>query len=120
MVSSALDMDLEALYATLERLRVEHGDDPESRRLRAALPHAELDSLANLVLHFVTNRELTDRVDLSSAVAFVLFGVQVVGLRRPRRKPVIADHLLVDLGGHAVGTAVLVLDERQQRQTLQG
>jgi len=38
MVSSALDMDLEELYATLERLRVEHSDDPNYQRLRAALP----------------------------------------------------------------------------------
>jgi hypothetical protein len=38
MVSSALDEDLEELLATLERLRVEHGDDPEYQGLRGALP----------------------------------------------------------------------------------
>ena len=38
MVSSALDMDLEELYATLERLRVEFGSDPEYVQLRSALP----------------------------------------------------------------------------------
>ena len=38
MVSSALDMDLEELYATLERLRVEYADDGEYRQLRSALP----------------------------------------------------------------------------------
>jgi hypothetical protein len=38
MVSSALDMDLEELYATLERLRVEHADEPDYRQLRQALP----------------------------------------------------------------------------------
>ena len=38
MVSSALDMDIEELYATLERLRVECADDAEYRELRAALP----------------------------------------------------------------------------------
>jgi hypothetical protein len=38
MVSSAIDMDLQDLYATLERLRVEHADDPEYQRLRRVLP----------------------------------------------------------------------------------
>jgi hypothetical protein len=38
MVSSGIDMDLEDLYATLERLRVEHGDDPEYVKLRKVLP----------------------------------------------------------------------------------
>ena len=38
MVSSALDMDLEDLLATLERLRVEHADDPDYQRLRKVLP----------------------------------------------------------------------------------
>ena len=38
MVSSSLDMELEELYATLERLRVEHGSDPEYVQLRTALP----------------------------------------------------------------------------------
>jgi hypothetical protein len=38
MVSNALDMELEELYATLERLRVEHGQDAEYVSLRAALP----------------------------------------------------------------------------------
>jgi hypothetical protein len=38
MVSNSLDMELEELLATLERLRVEFGDDPEYVRLRAALP----------------------------------------------------------------------------------
>ena len=38
MVSSAIDMDLLELYATLERLRVEHAADPDYRQLRQALP----------------------------------------------------------------------------------
>jgi hypothetical protein len=38
MVSSAIDMSLEELYATLERLRVEHAEDPEYQKLRRALP----------------------------------------------------------------------------------
>jgi hypothetical protein len=38
MVSSSLDMDVEALNATLERLRVECADDPEYVQIRAALP----------------------------------------------------------------------------------
>jgi hypothetical protein len=38
MVSSAVDMDLLELYATLERLRVEHADDPEYRKLRKVFP----------------------------------------------------------------------------------
>ena len=38
MVSSAIDMDLVDLYATLERLRVEHADDPEYQQLRRRLP----------------------------------------------------------------------------------
>jgi hypothetical protein len=38
MVSSTLEIDLEELYATLERLRVEHADDPDFRELRKALP----------------------------------------------------------------------------------
>ena len=38
MVSSAIDMDLVELLATLERLRVEHADDPEYLQLRQALP----------------------------------------------------------------------------------
>jgi hypothetical protein len=38
MVSSSLDMDLEELLATLERLRVAYADDPEYVTLRAALP----------------------------------------------------------------------------------
>ena len=38
MVSNTLEMDLEELYATLERLRVEHAQDPEYIKLRAALP----------------------------------------------------------------------------------
>ena len=38
MVSSAIDMDLVELLATLEQLRVEHADDPEYQQLRQALP----------------------------------------------------------------------------------
>jgi hypothetical protein len=38
MVSSALDIDLDDLHATLERLRVEHADDRDYQRLRQALP----------------------------------------------------------------------------------
>jgi hypothetical protein len=38
MVSNTIDMDLVELYATLERLRVEHADDPEFQKLRAKLP----------------------------------------------------------------------------------
>jgi hypothetical protein len=38
MVSSALDMDLEELLATLERLRLEHAREAEYVRLRSALP----------------------------------------------------------------------------------
>ena len=38
MVSSSLDMEIEELYATLERLRVEHGSDPDYVRLRSDLP----------------------------------------------------------------------------------
>jgi hypothetical protein len=38
MVSSALDMDLEELLATLERLRVEYAQDPDYQELRRALP----------------------------------------------------------------------------------
>jgi hypothetical protein len=38
MVSNAIDMDLLELYATLERLRVEHGSDAEYQKLRKVLP----------------------------------------------------------------------------------
>jgi hypothetical protein len=38
MVSNAIDIDLEELYATLERLRVEHAGDADYQKLRAALP----------------------------------------------------------------------------------
>jgi hypothetical protein len=38
MVSSAIDMDLEDLLATLERLRVEHASDPDYIKLRQVLP----------------------------------------------------------------------------------
>ena len=38
MVSSAIDIDLLELYATLERLRVEHGSDPDYVKLRKVLP----------------------------------------------------------------------------------
>jgi hypothetical protein len=38
MVSNALKIELEELYATLERLRVEAADDPEYVQLRSALP----------------------------------------------------------------------------------
>lgn len=38
MVSSAIDMDLVDLLATLERLRVEHGSDPEYMKLRKVFP----------------------------------------------------------------------------------
>jgi hypothetical protein len=38
MVSSAIDMDLVDLLATLERLRVEHADDPDYVKLRKVLP----------------------------------------------------------------------------------
>ncbi len=38
MVSNALDMTLEELYATLERLRVEHANDVDYVKLRSALP----------------------------------------------------------------------------------
>jgi hypothetical protein len=38
MVSSALELDLEELYTTLERLRVEHASDAEYVKLRSALP----------------------------------------------------------------------------------
>ena len=38
MVSNALDISLEELYATLERLRVEAATDSDYVKLRAALP----------------------------------------------------------------------------------
>jgi hypothetical protein len=38
MVSSTIEMDLEELYATLERLRIEHADDPEFQELRRVFP----------------------------------------------------------------------------------
>jgi len=38
MVSNTLNLDLEWLYATVERLRVESGDDPEYLSLRKDLP----------------------------------------------------------------------------------
>jgi len=38
MVSSSLEMELEELYATLERLRVSCADDDEYVNLRSALP----------------------------------------------------------------------------------
>ena len=38
MVSSTLNMSIEALCASLERLRVEHGQDPEYQQLRSDLP----------------------------------------------------------------------------------
>jgi hypothetical protein len=38
MVSNTLDIDLEELYALLERLRVEHGADADYVALRSALP----------------------------------------------------------------------------------
>jgi hypothetical protein len=38
MVSNAIDRDLVDLLATLERLRVEHGQDPDYVKLRKALP----------------------------------------------------------------------------------
>ena len=38
MVSNTLEMDLEELGATLERLRVEHAADAEYVKLRADLP----------------------------------------------------------------------------------
>jgi len=38
MVSSAVNMDLDTLLATLERLRAEHADDPEYQKLRSDLP----------------------------------------------------------------------------------
>ena len=38
MVSNTLEMELEDLYATLERLRVEAADDADYVELRSALP----------------------------------------------------------------------------------
>jgi hypothetical protein len=38
MVSSTIEMDLDELYATLERLRIEHADDPEFQELRRVFP----------------------------------------------------------------------------------
>jgi hypothetical protein len=38
MVSSVIEVELDDLLATLERLRQEHGDDPAYQQLRAALP----------------------------------------------------------------------------------
>ena len=38
MVSSAIDMDLVELMATLERLRVEHADDADYQAFRRAFP----------------------------------------------------------------------------------
>jgi hypothetical protein len=38
MVSNALEMSEEELYATLERLRVEHASDGDYAKLRSALP----------------------------------------------------------------------------------
>jgi hypothetical protein len=38
MVSNTIEMDLVELLAALERLRVEHGADPEYVQLRKVLP----------------------------------------------------------------------------------
>lgn len=38
MVSSAVDMDTEEVIRALDRLRANHGDDPEYKRLRKDLP----------------------------------------------------------------------------------
>jgi hypothetical protein len=39
MVSNAIDMSLGDLLTVLERLRVEHNDEPEYQKLRKALPN---------------------------------------------------------------------------------
>jgi hypothetical protein len=38
MVSSSLDIELDELLATLERLRAASSEDPEYQELRSALP----------------------------------------------------------------------------------
>lgn len=38
MVSNTLEMDLEEMYATLERLRLEHAADDDYVKLREDLP----------------------------------------------------------------------------------
>ena len=38
MVSNAIEMDLQELLTTLERLRRDHAQDPAYQKLRAALP----------------------------------------------------------------------------------
>src|SRR5437016_8951710 len=54
-----------------------------SHRLNVAIPlevegvHAQLDGAADLLLRFVVGREATYRIDLPTAVAFVLLGVQL-------------------------------------------
>jgi hypothetical protein len=74
---------------------------------------------ADFGLHLVCGAEPKNRVDLPPAVTFILFGVQVVRLGGARRKAVVAHHLAVHARRDALCATMLILDKRQQRQTLE-
>ena len=73
-------------------LKIERGD-------------AQANGLAYPLLRLIITSELAQRFDLAAAVAFVLLGVDGVGLRGAWREAVEARQLAIDSSGAAIGPA---------------
>ena len=87
----------------------------EVERLEAQ-PHRA----AALLTRFVIDRVAADRLDLPVTVPGVLLGVQLLCRSGPPREAVVADQLLEHARGGAVRATVHRLDEREERDALEG
>ena len=67
----------------------------------------------------IVGRELADRVDLAATVAFVLLGVDVVGLRGAFGEAIVTSQLAIDVCRAAIGATMLILDEAQQGEAFE-
>src|SRR5437660_12643886 len=81
--------------------------------------HAELNRAADLFLRGVVGRKLADRVDLTATMAFVLLGVEVVGLRGAFGEAIVTSQLAIDVCRAAIGATMLILDEAQQGEAFE-
>ena len=80
---------------------------------------AEAHRAPDLVLGTLIARELVDHRDLTIAVSGVLLSVQLVRRGGALAEAVVADELLEDPSGGAVGTAMHRLDVREQRDAFE-
>ena len=74
----------------------------------------------NSVLRRLIGGEQADGVDLATAMALVLGGVELVGGRGARREAVMTGEFAVDLFGNLAGAAELAFDKGEHGDAFEG